>query len=134
MMFSPYIVFLAATAGLLATVGAVPAAADTTPCTTSEAMYSPKPKPPPTTQKPVIPETCSTNLLPDAVLPAAANRPGMPAVHQGVEHDGAVFDGLLPDDADDYCAEGRVPNVRPLPHPYGVDHVHDGLPRRAYHY
>ncbi|RYP81736.1 hypothetical protein DL769_001886 [Monosporascus sp. CRB-8-3] len=134
-MFSPYIVFLAAIAGLLATINAVPANAPL------------KPEPVPTTKKPVkpAPPTCTTTYFDTAhstewtgvhlcythTVTAPA---GVPAVHQGVEHDGAVLDELLPDDADDHCVERRVRNMRPLPHPDGMDHVHDGLPRHAYHY
>ncbi|RYO78803.1 hypothetical protein DL766_009566 [Monosporascus sp. MC13-8B] len=126
MMFSPYIVFLAATAGLLATTNAVPAGAVVTPSATSAAVDPLRPEP--------VPTTCTTTHLPYALLPPAGNRPGVPVVHQGVEHDGTVLDGLLPDDADDYCVERNVRNMRPLPYPNAVDHVHDGLPRRAYHY
>ncbi|RYP19295.1 hypothetical protein DL767_009684 [Monosporascus sp. MG133] len=60
MMFSPYIVFLAVTAGLLATVNAVPA-----PSAISEAADALKPKPPPPTQKPGVkpPPTCTTTYV-----------------------------------------------------------------------
>ncbi|RYP56196.1 hypothetical protein DL771_011983 [Monosporascus sp. 5C6A] len=66
MMFSPYIVFLAAAAGLQATVNAVPADADAAPSATSEAVDALKPEPAPTTQKPaakLAPATCTTTYI-----------------------------------------------------------------------
>ncbi|RYP12354.1 hypothetical protein DL765_007400 [Monosporascus sp. GIB2] len=126
MMFSPYIVFLAATAGLLATTrsrhpfrnlggrGPTEARAGADDEETSGeagtgdlhhhvhrhgALDG-------VDRESLVPHAhrdCSGRHLPHALLSPAGNRPGVPDVHQGVEHDGAVLDGLLSDDADDYC-------------------------------
>ena len=74
--------------------------------------------------------------LPAPRVPGPGVGPDVPDVHQGVVDDGAVRDGLLPDDADGVGRGGRrrpLPDLRPLPHPHRVDHLHHRLPRHRRH-
>ncbi|EMR69207.1 hypothetical protein UCREL1_3777 [Eutypa lata UCREL1] len=75
--------------------------------------------------------------LPNPIMPAPSDGPDMPHVHQGIEHDGAVRDGLLSPDADG--VRGRdgdptLPDVRPVSDPDRVDHVYDGVRGHVYHH
>ncbi|RYC55551.1 hypothetical protein CHU98_g10655 [Xylaria longipes] len=52
-------------------------------------------------------ESGPASILPNPLLRPAAHGPGMPAVHQGIKHNGPLRDGLLSDD------KYRVPRVNP---------------------
>ncbi|KAI1148716.1 hypothetical protein F4825DRAFT_86086 [Nemania diffusa] len=67
--------------------------------------------------------------LPNPILPPAAHRPSLPPLHQSVERDRALRNGLLPDDEHGVRRgeQQRLPDVRPVPHPDGVDHVCHGV-------
>lgn len=89
-------------------------------------LTSPLPSPPKKNSK-----------LPNPIMPAPSDGPDVPHVHQGIEHDGAVRDGLLSPDADG--VRGRdgdptLPDVRPVSDPDRVDHVYDGVRRHVYHH
>ncbi|KAI0868916.1 hypothetical protein GGS24DRAFT_512656 [Hypoxylon argillaceum] len=97
------------------------------------------PTPAPTSSSPsspALPGSCYTTrdntengILPNALLPPAAHRPSLPPLHQSVERDRALRNGLLPDDEHGVRRgeQQRLPDVRPVPHPDGVDHVCHGV-------
>ncbi|KAF2968397.1 hypothetical protein GQX73_g5135 [Xylaria multiplex] len=103
--------------------GYVPATVKTHSCYTRTSFFPAANKQPP-------------SALPHALLPPDPDGPGLRRVHQGVERDGAVRDGLLSNNG--HRVQGRprgaLPDVRPVPHPDRVDHVHDGLRRHAHHH
>ncbi|KAI8629572.1 hypothetical protein F5Y19DRAFT_475560 [Xylariaceae sp. FL1651] len=76
----------------------------------------------------------SSSILPNPLVRPTAHRPRVPALHQGVKRNGALRDGLLPGDEHRVRAGGAVPVVRPVPHPYRVDHVHDRVSWYTYYY